>query len=136
LRFGDFTGDGITDVLAVESGHWAISRSGTGQWEPLNPKIATSVESVLIADLDANGTDDVAQLSGNAWQVSWDGRSEWKTVTTLSSLQTLERGSFPRFAGYFDDLAGADLLLVDGTRFGRLYSKANDAVVVHNLFAY
>jgi VCBS repeat protein len=136
LRFGDFTGDGITDVLSVEKGRWAISRSGTGQWEELNPKISTPVESVLIADLDANGKDDVAQLSTYTWQVSWDGRSEWKNVTTLSSLQTLEKGSFPRFAGYFDNLAGADLLLVDGTRFGRLYSKATDTVVVHNLFAY
>src|SRR5262249_10763395 len=32
LRFGDFTGDGVTDVLAVENGRWAISESARKTW--------------------------------------------------------------------------------------------------------
>ena len=33
LRFADFTGDGVTDVLAVESGRWAISESARTSWQ-------------------------------------------------------------------------------------------------------
>jgi hypothetical protein len=136
LGFGDFTGDGVTDVFGIAGGRWSISRSGTGSWERLNPKLATPVKSVLIADVNGNGTDDVVQLSSDKWQVSWEGRSDWQALKSLPSLQALESGNYPRFAGQFDGLPGLDLLVVDGTRFGRLYSKANDAVVVHNLFAY
>jgi hypothetical protein len=39
LRFGDFTGDGVTDVLAVEEGHWAISESAASPWRRLNPTL-------------------------------------------------------------------------------------------------
>jgi hypothetical protein len=36
LRFGDFTGDGVTDVLAVVSGRRAISESARMRWRALN----------------------------------------------------------------------------------------------------
>ena len=34
LRFGDFDGDGVTDVLAKENGRWAISSGAALPWEP------------------------------------------------------------------------------------------------------
>ena len=39
LRFGDFTGDGVTDVLAVRHGRWVISESARTEWSPLNPDL-------------------------------------------------------------------------------------------------
>jgi hypothetical protein len=33
LKFGDFDGDGVTDVLAVVAGRWAISSGGRGTWK-------------------------------------------------------------------------------------------------------
>lgn len=50
LAFGDFTGDGVTDILAVENGHWSISQSGTGEWRTLNPVLPDPVQNLLVAN--------------------------------------------------------------------------------------
>src|SRR5262249_49752136 len=63
LQFGDFSGDGVTDVLAVVNGHWAISESATGQWRRLNPALSDPVENLLIANMDPDDNiDDVMRL--------------------------------------------------------------------------
>jgi hypothetical protein len=152
LHFGDFTGDGVTDILAIAGGRWSISKSGTEPWQTLNPKLGDSLDGALIADVDGNGIDDVVRLgklgvlstapatTGFAsyratWQVSWDGRSDWNDLTTLTGIISLPLRLYP-FAGRFDDNAGADLLLVDDDRLGRLYSKATGQVATLNLYAY
>jgi len=142
LHFGDFTGDGITDVLAVEGGHWSISRSATDPWQTLNPKLSSSLDGVLIADVDGNGTDDVVRfkvtgVTSGRWEVSWNGRSDWQTLKNVTWQST--NPATPHlhaFAGRFDDSPGGDLLFLDDSRRGRLYSKATDALAVHNLYPY
>jgi hypothetical protein len=59
LRFGDFTGDGVTDVLGVNGGRWAISESARGSWLQLNPHLGDDITSLFIADLDNNNIADV-----------------------------------------------------------------------------
>ncbi len=54
LRFGSFTGDGETDVLAVENGHWSISKAGAAPWVTLNPTLSDPVENLYIANMDAD----------------------------------------------------------------------------------
>ncbi len=51
LRFGDFTGDGVTDVLGVNAGRWAISESARGRWRQLNSSLGDDVGTLFIADL-------------------------------------------------------------------------------------
>lgn len=129
LRFGDFTGDGITDVLAVQGGSWSISASATGPWETLNPKLSQAVEGLLIADVDNDNRDDLLRLSGGwpgnqgGWEVSWGGRTDWARLKTLTGLELSDNTIYPH-AGRFDGAPGADLLVVDGTRIGLFYSKA------------
>lgn len=148
LRFGDFTGDGITDVLAVEGGHWSISRSATGSWETLNPKLSDPLANVVIADLNGNGIDDVIrfQVTGvsgyppsaasGKFEVSWDGRSNWQTFRTVSwPIQRIPPGVF-YFTGRFDNSPGSDILFLDDTRFGRLFSNASSTSVVQNVYPY
>jgi hypothetical protein len=67
LRFGDFTGDGVTDVLAVQSGRWSISQSATGGWQRLNPYLADEVSSLFIADLNNNNIDDLIRFLYEDW---------------------------------------------------------------------
>jgi hypothetical protein len=131
LRFADFTGDGITDVLAVQGGHWSISASGTGEWETLNPKLSQSFDSLSIGDLDADGRADIVrfQPSGaNALtpSVSWGGRSDWAALPKVTGVAYGAFALLPlhAFVGRFDAIGGADLLVVDGKRNGRFANRA------------
>ena len=93
LHFGDFTGDGITDVLAVEGGRWFLSRSATDHWQTLNRTLSSSLNGVLIADVDGNGIDDVVRFkltgfTSGRWEVSWDGRTDWQTLKNVTWQST------------------------------------------------
>jgi len=60
LRFGDFDGDGATDVFGVVSNGqfntWSYSKSATGSWAGgyLRPGLTTTVDGLFVADF--NGT--------------------------------------------------------------------------------
>jgi hypothetical protein len=62
LLFGDFDGDGVTDVLAIEQGHWAYSSAGRTQWQRLN-NLNDPVQGLLVANMDADDNiDDILKL--------------------------------------------------------------------------
>jgi hypothetical protein len=150
LRFGDFTGDGVTDVLAVDGGQWAISPGAHGSWEPLNSyHLSNDVRSLLIADLDHNNIDDLILLEavkcdtavaafsihcqGAAnvkWWVSYDGRSPWRELTTqwlpVDPLAPRLTGVFG-YAGRFGAAPGGGVLLIGRDRFGHFFSEAEIA---------
>jgi hypothetical protein len=142
LHFGDLTGDGITDVLAAEGGHWSISRSASNPWQTLNPTLSSSLDGVLIADVDGNGIDDVVRFrvtgfTSGRWEVSRDGRGDWQTLKNVTWQSTYPRAPHLHvLAGRFDDSPGADLLFLDDSRLGLLYRTATDALAVHNLYPY
>jgi hypothetical protein len=153
LRFGDFTGDGITDVLAVVGGRWSISAGATQPWQPLNPRLGTRLDSssILIADVNGNGTDDVVRSTVSIgfstgptrpvkvkWEISWEGRSGWQTlkVVSLDSLLLFSRAEVYLLTGRFDGAPGSDLLAIDSSRLGRLYSNASRAITRLNRYAY
>lgn len=139
LRFGDFTGDGVTDVLSVESGRWSISESARGPWTRLNPALGDDVERLLIADVDNNNRDDLIRFVSKprgvqgsrqtwdvGWQVSYDGLTPWQTLQTYSFTFEKDEGTvFPAygFAGRFDDDQGADLVAIDPTRRGNFVNR-------------
>jgi hypothetical protein len=89
LGFGDFDGDGLTDVVAVYEGVWSVwSPANQIGFKPLNPRLSDSLASVLITDLDSNGVDDIVRFvppvvpgAFGHWQVSWDGRGGWEALT-------------------------------------------------------
>ena len=144
LRFGDFTGDGVTDVLAVQGGRWSISESGTGPWQRLNPSLSDDVRALLIADLDHNNIDDLIRVEVRpgrvTWWVSYDGRSPWRRLTSFS-LSPLVGGPSPlAFAGRFGTAPGGGVLFVDMNRNGHFYSEAEIAAGAspqwQSLFAY
>jgi hypothetical protein len=116
FRFGDFDGDGITDVLASDRGRWAISSGARTPWQRLNPFLNDDLallshkggESVwiFIADLNNNNKDDVVRLrqrltypqwtdpmggprSGHyreTWEVSWDGATRWQALASREQV--------------------------------------------------
>jgi hypothetical protein len=138
LQFGDFTGDGVTDVLAIEGGRWAISAGAQGNWHNHNPYLSDNLSTVLIADLDNNNFEDVIKLDTKVrgtpgheivtytWKVSDDGLSKWRPLREYSfTLKELQAGArIAALAGRFGVAPGAGVLLVDPTRTGRFYSEA------------
>ncbi len=142
LRFGDFTGDGVTDVLAVESGHWAISESARGQWHQLNPTLREPVANLFIANMDPDDNiDDVLRLDRKAervqvgeqvtltWWRSRNGTEPWRKwkqyVFTYPVLGPLNQPT-PEFispayglAGRFGAAPGGGTLVIDPSRFGQ-----------------
>ena len=136
LRFGDFTGDGVTDVLAVQGGRWSISQSATGSWQTLNARLSQDIEPLVIADVDNDHRDDILRFEKTGattltcW-VSWGGRTDWTRYTTVNGLALTKTGTgnvptalpLYAFAGQFDTTPGADLLVVDSTRIGRFTSR-------------
>ena len=141
LRFGDFTGDGVTDVLAVVSGRWAISESARAPWRNLNRRHGDAVKSLHIADLNNNNIDDLIRLDaiggsgagyGAArltWSVSDDGRGRWRRLRTYY-FQEAFAGRLPRIfglAGRFGAAPGGGVLVGDFKRTGHFFSEAEIA---------
>jgi hypothetical protein len=138
LAFGDFTGDGVTDVLSVQRGRWAISKSGAETWTNLNPSLGDNVAGLKFADIDHNGIDDIIRLRYSTlpfgthtreryeWEVSYDGAGTWKP---LKSYAWVTPGSFLArnttihvFAGRFGLAPGAGILTVDRGGTGRFFA--------------
>ncbi|MEO8506225.1 MAG: right-handed parallel beta-helix repeat-containing protein [Betaproteobacteria bacterium] len=147
LRFGDFTGDGVTDVLAVVDGRWSISESATTQWRRLNPTLGDPVENLFIANMDHDDNiDDLLRLdrqtvriqSGSltvdrttlTWWRSKNGTDPWTQwkqyvfqYTPSGDTVTPHHG----FAGRFGAARGGGTLVIGPDRFGHFFSAAEIA---------
>jgi hypothetical protein len=137
LRFGDFDGDGATDVLSVQGGRWAISSAGAGRWRNLNPRLGDDVRGLYIADIDESGIDDLLRVQYEApaastsfretyeWQVSYDGRTAWKPLKKYSwSTRGRIAQPAPMFAGRFGKGPGDAVLTIDRKGIGRFHGPA------------
>jgi Right handed beta helix region len=144
LRFGDFTGDGVTDVLGNEGGHWAISDAARGSWSNLNPTLNDPVKNsnIFIANMDAtDNVDDVLRLDvpvtgiqgtttlTATWQRSSNGTTPWSTwkgysfTVDGSNIEDYVGLGFG-FVGQFRGAPGASTLTIDPNRIGHFFSPA------------
>ena len=144
LRFGDFTGNGGTDVLAVENGHWAISEGARKPWRQLNATLSDPVETLYIANMDADDNiDDILKLETDysvvlvnrlpytvakiTWWRSKNGVEPWKVWSTYSyQYPAGDDGYVPvhAFVGRFGRVAGQGAtLLIDPTRTGQFAAQ-------------
>src|SRR5262249_35935474 len=143
-RFGDFNADHITDVVSVQGGGWAVSWGGRTVWQPLN-SLTTSLQSVLIGDIDQNGKDDILRyrfldLLHGIWEVSWDARSDWSTLQQLTLPGpfdgTNSAANVFGLVGRFRNAGRVDLLSVDYTRMAQVYDIGSRQFLPHSLYAY
>lgn len=166
LKFGDFTGDGVTDVLAVIGGRWQISESALNPWtDNFNTNLDDAVESLFIADIDNDNIDDILKLVpmvateepcteeteedrsyclmtiDRGWRVSWGGRTKWQPLQPEVVVQVKDRQDFefePKaaFVGRFGAARPAGILVVDPDRIGRFFSPAESEPEWSSLFPY
>ena len=147
LRFGDFTGDAVTDVFAVERGHWAFSESARAQWQTLNSALSDPVNrpNIFVANVNArDNIDDVLRLNQivdssyhpgtTKVQLTWN-RSENGVEGTWSELKSYPPWEYPSdnpdflmpqfgFVGYFGMQPFGATMTIDQNRVGHFFSPA------------
>jgi hypothetical protein len=147
LRFGDFTGDGVTDVLAVVDGHWAISESATGSWRQINSSLGDPVANLFIANMDADDNiDDVLRVSSTAtlddfgatvkntltWWRSKNGTEPWQVWKTYAFSYPKDDADFVSpgysFAGRFGAAHEGATMVTNTTRMGQFHSEVSRPV--------
>lgn len=145
LRFGDFTGDGVTDVLAIVDRRWAISESAHSPWRNLNPDLSNEVSSLFIVDLSNDNIDDLIRLELTevdmglggveetfTWWVSDDGHSRWRRLKTykfriFKAAFIANSAKAPPaigLVGRFGVAPGGGVLMIDHSRLGHFFSEA------------
>ena len=146
LKFGDFNGDGVTDVLAVRQGRWAISESASTQWQRLNNNLGGAVADLFIANMDANDNiDDILRLIVKttplpfkkmrvrlAWWRSKNGVERWRLwkVYTYEYTPLSDVVAGPGFVGRFGAAPGGATLAIDANRLGHFFNKSELATDV------
>jgi hypothetical protein len=114
VRFGDFDGDGKTDVFGVISSGsnnwWAFTKSARGPWINLQPARGYAV----VADFDGNGIADVAAyVDAYHWAISYGGTSPYTVypINYVSPCLPVNIWPFVPGVGFFRGGKGADILL-------------------------
>lgn len=147
FKFGDFTGDGVTDVLAVVSGRWHISEGAHGNWRKLNNYNGDSVSGLLVANLDADdNVDDLLKMSSGTqvlsasprivrvtlnWQRSRNGTGRWEPLKSyVFTYQAGWEKVTPGYAmaGRFGAAPGGAILTIDPDRRGLFYGPSERQV--------
>lgn len=150
LRFGDFDGDGLTDVFAIESTVWKVSYGATSGWTPLAASLTGSVDNLFVADFDADGHADIGKITdihssgpGNvtSWtfSISHGGGTGWVShaITPTGSCALTFNPTYLMQAGLIagianvDGIAGADIVAwgaKDGNNFCVVSSGTGAAV--------
>jgi len=107
LRFGDFNGDGKTDVFATWGGKWHVAftnSSGTGTaggWQDFGTS-NISVQDLAFGDFNGDGKTDVFSSFSSAWNVAFTNSSG----TGSSGWQVLNNYSDPLSSLKFADIDG------------------------------
>ncbi|HKO60383.1 MAG TPA: hypothetical protein VJV03_04430 [Pyrinomonadaceae bacterium] len=144
FRFGDFTGDGVTDVVAVIGGRWSISESAAQTWRELNPTLGDNLKDLIIANMDHDDNiDDILRLKRKevalplgwrrvtlTWTRSKNGSGPWRPWKTYTFLVTdLNEEIVPTygFAGRFGGSRKGGIVVLDHKRWGRFYSETAGA---------
>ncbi|MET0135750.1 MAG: FG-GAP-like repeat-containing protein [Kibdelosporangium sp.] len=94
VGFGDFDGDGKTDVFRATGARWYYSPGGTGRWVP-GALAGTTRSDLRFGDFDGDGRTDVFTVDGQQWKFSSGATSSWQSIATSSeSLADLRFGDF------------------------------------------
>ncbi|MCB0609146.1 MAG: VCBS repeat-containing protein [Lewinella sp.] len=95
LRFGDFNGDGKTDVFKSTGGKWYYSPGGAGSWVVLQSNPNT-VDKLAFGDFNGDHKTDVFYVLGGQWKYSSGGVAAWTNIAQApgSSVENLAFGDF------------------------------------------
>ena len=94
LRFGDFDGDGRTDVFRTSGGTWFVSFGGTGPWTRMGGS-DEALDNLRLADFNGDRATDVFTSVDGWWYVFFGAREPWvKLQRSRIALDRLRFGDF------------------------------------------
>ncbi|WP_036384436.1 FG-GAP-like repeat-containing protein [Muricauda sp. MAR_2010_75] len=96
VAFGDFDGDGETDVFKTDNGKWYVSYSGSGSWTQIASSNYT-LSQLAFGDFNGDGKTDVFRATnGKDWYVKYPGIGQpWTLIASLpEALGDLAFGDF------------------------------------------
>lgn len=120
LRFGDFNGDGVTDVFRADGNSWYVSYGGNSGWSRLNIS-GMHVDDLAFADFNGDGITDVFSVGNGQWRVSYGAISSWSVLNHKGEvgLDLLRLGDF-------DEDGAADVFRTDGEQWLVSYGGASE----------
>ena len=83
LRFGDFDGDGVTDVFTISGNQWRYSSAGLSSWIDLN-SASVPLEDLRFGDFNGDGKTDIFSSLNGQWRYSSGGVSSWINLNSSS----------------------------------------------------
>jgi hypothetical protein len=98
LAFGDFNGDGTTDLLRIHNNTYEYSPSATKPWQPLQPA-TTPLANTRLGDFNGDGTTDLLELRRSQtepkkleWFLSIAGTGDWqlRAASTTEPVMLLD----------------------------------------------
>lgn len=119
-KVGDFDGDGLLDLLTIQSdGHFKVQRrmKGAGYGSPLSWYVndandTLDVNSFKVGDFNGDGKADLLSIDGGKLQVWLAGTFSFGKVAGAPSYASTTEASHIRI-GDFDGLYGADVVTFD-----------------------
>jgi hypothetical protein len=92
-RFGDFNGDGKTDVFSLANHQWSVSWGGATKWQRLNAELSSNLNELVFGDFNGDGRCDIARAHDGGFQVSWGGTTPWQQISVPSQSQATFSGT-------------------------------------------
>lgn len=123
VGFGDFDGDGRTDVFRATGAQWYYSPGGTDPWV----RLATStlrLGDVRLGDFNGDGVTDVLSVQAGHWAMSPGGTGAWVELAA-ATVPLDELG-----LGDFDGDGSADLFSTTGTQWRYLSGGSGPWITV------
>lgn len=111
LEFGDFNGDGITDIFSVFSGQWRYAPGAENGWIDLLAD-ATTLANLRFGDFNGDGITDVFTKTGSQWKYAPGGTGTWINLATDATIPLADL----RF-GDFDGDGKTDVFCKDAVRW-------------------
>ena len=113
MRFGDFDGDGLTDMFEVRGKQWAVWYGRTRAWTATQSS-DTPVDELLLGEFDAVRGTDVAAVKKGGWALSSGSRGGFTRFNGK-----LSRSFKDAVAADFDGNGRSDIAISDGKRWNR-----------------
>ena len=108
LRFGDFDGDGLTDIFRTVRGQWSVWYGSTRAWTPAQTS-SKAVSELLFGEFDEVRGTDVAGVNAAGWQLSSGATRRWARLNGR-----LTRSFSSAVAADFDGNGRTDIAIGDG----------------------
>lgn len=121
MMFGDFNGNGKTDILRISGTSppfsWRVSYDGVGVWTPVKTDGTDTAANLRLGDFDGDGKTDVLRSTSTAMQyVRGLASGTWGGWITLNSDQKpIANLAFGRFSKKIG--RKADILYTSGTNW-------------------